>query len=140
TTTRTPVMGRLSRPAPVRHRGHANRGIILPVRGGTTLPILGRPYGRGQRRQYGARLISGARNHSRQHHDRRRITVPPSKRLGIERKGHTVTEETTELEYVGVGDLRIGEHFTLGENCPLTFVVRELFVCTSGRVQVDTTV
>lgn len=66
--------------------------------------------------------------------------MPPSKRLGIERKGHTMTEETTELEYVEVGDLRIGEHFTLGENCPLTFVVRELFVSTSGRVQVNTTV
>ena len=65
--------------------------------------------------------------------------MPPGKRPGIERKGQTLTE-VAPLEWVEVQHLEIGESFTLGEQCPLTFTVREKFITTNGRVQVDTTV
>ncbi len=44
------------------------------------------------------------------------------------------------MEWVEVGDLAPGEFFTLGESCPLTFVVRDRRHGRAGRLEVDTTV
>lgn len=51
-----------------------------------------------------------------------------------------MTTEVSELLYTEVSDLQVGEFFTLGENCILTFLVRDKFIGRNGRVEVTTTV
>ncbi len=49
-------------------------------------------------------------------------------------------KDNCDLEWTEVGGLERGEFFTLGEGCPLTFVVRDNRIGRSGRVEVDANV